>query len=47
MPSKDPLTAKGRRIREEVLGADYVKARARTSDAYSDGFNEFTTKATD
>ena len=45
MPSKDPLAAKGRRIREEVLGAEYVKSRAQAADEYTEGFNEFTTKA--
>ena len=45
MPSKDPLTTKGRRIREEVLGAEYVKSRAQAADEYTEGFNEFTTKA--
>ena len=46
MPTaKDALLDKGLRIRKEVLGAEYVKSRAQAANEYTEGFNEFTTKA--
>lgn len=43
--SKDALYRKGQQVRQQVLGAKYVKSRAQSSNEYTAAFDEFSTSA--
>jgi 4-carboxymuconolactone decarboxylase len=43
--SRDALFRKGLRVRKAVLGADYAQKRFADANAYTQPFEEFTTKA--